>query len=116
MSQRKALIEAFVEEYKNHHNWNCVDTYVAEDCQLHLPLPGLPTGREGMRENGRMMCTAFPDVHVTRELRTPRADLSMPAASLHTLRNSLLGRRFQAWDCACSPMPVRDPLLFQGRP
>jgi len=62
-----AIVEAFVEEYKNQHNWDCVDTYIAEDCKLHLPLPGLPPGREGMRVNGRMVCTAFPDVHVTRE-------------------------------------------------
>lgn len=63
----KSVVDAFVEEYKNQHNWNCVDTYIAEDCKLHLPLPGLPPGREGMRVNGEMVCTAFPDVHVTRE-------------------------------------------------
>jgi predicted ester cyclase len=63
----KAIVEAFVEEYKNRHRWDCVDTYVAEDCKLHLPIPGLPPGREGMRINGRLVCTAFPDVYVTRE-------------------------------------------------
>ena len=63
----KSVVDAFVEEYKNQHNWDCVDTYIAKDCKLHLPLPGLPPGREGMRANGKMMCTAFPDVHVTRE-------------------------------------------------
>lgn len=66
-SDPKSIVEAFVEEYKNDHNWDCVDTYVAEDCRLHLPIPGLPSGREGMRINGRMVCTAFPDVYVTWE-------------------------------------------------
>ena len=63
----KSVVEAFVAEYKNQHDWDCVDTYIAENCKLHLPIPGLPPGREGMRANGEMMCTAFPDVHVTRE-------------------------------------------------
>jgi predicted ester cyclase len=75
-----AVVEAFVEEYKNHHNWDCVDTYIAEDCKLHLPLPGLPPGREGMRENGRMMCTAFPDVRVVREFAVIEGDIVVERA------------------------------------
>jgi predicted ester cyclase len=80
MNKLKAVVEAFVEEYKNRHNWDCVDTYVAQDCKLHLPLPGLPLGREGMRANGQMMCTAFPDVHVTREFSIVENDIVVERA------------------------------------
>ena len=80
MSKRKALVDAFVEEYKNQHNWDCVDTFIAKDCKLHIPLPGLPDGREGMRDNGRMVCTAFPDVHVTREFAVEEGDIVVERA------------------------------------
>jgi len=88
----KATVEAFVEEYKNRHNWDCVDTYIAENCCLHLPLPGLPPGREGMRENGRMMCTAFPDVQVTREFAVVDHDIVVERAHAKaTHRADLMG-------------------------
>ncbi|NIP57086.1 MAG: hypothetical protein GWM92_03060 [Gemmatimonadetes bacterium] len=64
---RKAVVERFVEEYKNRQNPDVVDELVHEDCRVHIPLPGLPDGREGMRVNGRLMCGAFPDVRVERE-------------------------------------------------
>lgn len=78
-SRRRAIVDAFVEEYKNEHNWDCVDKYVAEDCKLHLPLD-IPQGREGMRLNGRVMCTAFPDVHVTREFAVIERDIVVERA------------------------------------
>jgi predicted ester cyclase len=77
---RMAIVEAFVEEYKNQHNWDCVDTYLAEDCEHHLPLAGLPPGREGMRVNGQMVCTAFPDVYVTREFAVIENDIVVERA------------------------------------
>jgi uncharacterized protein YndB with AHSA1/START domain len=65
---RKAVVRRFVEEYKNLHNVDIVDELVHEDCKIHIPIPGLPQGREGMRVNGRLVTDAFPDVHVVREL------------------------------------------------
>lgn len=64
---RMDVVRRFVERYKNQQDWDAVDDFLAEDCKINIPLPGLPKGREGMRVNGRMMCTAFPDVQVTRE-------------------------------------------------
>ena len=90
--RRQAVVDAFVEEYKNQHNWDCVDTYIAENCKLHLPLPGLPPGREGMRVNGRMMCTAFPDVHVTREFVVVESDIVVERAhATATHKGELMG-------------------------
>ncbi|MCI0693112.1 ester cyclase [candidate division KSB1 bacterium] len=79
-AQKKAVVERFVEEYKNRHNPNIVDELVAEDCKVHLPLPGLPPGREGMRINGQMMCGAFPDVRVEREFFLVDGDIVVERA------------------------------------
>lgn len=88
----KSLVEAFVEEYKNQHDWDCADNYIAEDCKLHFPISGLPPGREAMRANGEMMCTAFPDVHVTREFAVVQGGIVVECAHAKaTHRAPLMG-------------------------
>lgn len=90
--RRIKVVDAFVEEYKNRHSWDCVDTHIAEDCRLHLPLPELPPGREGMRVNGQLMCTAFPDVHVTREFLIAQDDIVVERAHARaTHKGELMG-------------------------
>lgn len=78
--RRLDVVRRFVDEYKNHQNWNIVDEFIAEDCKMHTPLPGLPQGREGVRLNGRMMCTAFPDVHAAREFFVTQGDIVVERA------------------------------------
>lgn len=78
--RRTDVVSHFVEQYKNHQNWDAVDEFLAADCKHHLPLPGLPEGREGMRINGKMMCTAFPDVSVTREFFVTEGDIVIERA------------------------------------
>lgn len=78
---RKAVVERFVEEYKNRQNPDIVDELVAEECKVHIPLPGLPQGREGMRLNGQVMCGAFPDVHVEREFFLADGDIVVERAN-----------------------------------
>lgn len=78
--QRLELVRRFVEEYKNRQNPAAVDDFVADDCVVHIPLPGLPTGREGMRVNGELMCSAFPDVHAEREFLLTDGDLVVERA------------------------------------
>lgn len=92
VAKRIRAVDEFVEEYKNRHNWDCVDTYLAEDCSLHLPIAGLAPGREGMRMNGQMMCTAFPDVHVTREFLVAEGDIVVERAHARaTHKGELMG-------------------------
>lgn len=76
----KKTVEQFVAEYKNKQNPDIVDDLVAEDCKVHIPLPGLPQGREGLRVNGRLMCAAFPDVHVEREFFVVEGDIVVERA------------------------------------
>lgn len=86
------VVRRFVEEYKNHQNPDFVDELVASDCVVHIPLPGLPNGREGLRANGRMMCGAFPDVHVTREFFVTEGELVVERARAKaTHRGELIG-------------------------
>lgn len=77
---KKAVVERFVDEYKNRHNPSIVDQLVAEDCRVHIPLPGLPQGREGLRLNGQLMCGAFPDVRVEREFFVVEGDIVVERA------------------------------------
>ena len=74
------IVDQFVEEYKNRQNPDIVDKYVADDCKFHLPFPNLPEGREGIRVNGRIMCSAFPDVHVVREFFVTEDDIVVERA------------------------------------
>lgn len=78
--RRVDVVRRFVEEYKNHQDWDSVDEFVSENCKVHIPLPGLPEGREGMRLNGRLMCSAFPDVHVEREFFVTEGDIVVERA------------------------------------
>lgn len=80
VADRKAVVERFVQEYKNRQNPDIVDELVAENCRVHIPLPGLPPGREGMRVNGQLMCGAFPDVHVEREFFVAEGDIVVERA------------------------------------
>lgn len=88
----KNIVERFVEEYKNKQNPDIVDELVSENCKVHIPLPGLPQGRNGMRLNGQMMCTAFPDVRVEREYFVVESDIVVERAhAVATHKGELMG-------------------------
>jgi predicted ester cyclase len=90
--QKKSVVRQFVEEYKNRQNPDIVDKLVAEDCKVHIPLPGLPQGREGMRINGQRICAAFPDVHVDREFFVVDGDIVVERANaVATHKGELIG-------------------------
>jgi predicted ester cyclase/uncharacterized protein YndB with AHSA1/START domain len=86
----KGVVERFVDEYKNRHNADIVDELVAENCQVHIPLPGLPPGREGLRLNGRLMCGAFPDVWVEREFFVVEGNIVVERAKAGATHNGAL--------------------------
>lgn len=89
---RKAVVARFVEEYKNRHNIDVVDELVHAECKVHIPLPGLPDGREGMRLNGRLVTSAFPDVRVEREFMLADDDIVFERAVAEaTHRGELMG-------------------------
>jgi predicted ester cyclase/uncharacterized protein YndB with AHSA1/START domain len=86
------VVERFVQRYKNAHEWDSVDEFITTDCKVHIPIPGLPQGREGMRINGRTVCTAFPDVYVEREFFATEGDIVIERAHAKaTHKGELMG-------------------------
>lgn len=64
--QNKALYRQFVEEVFNRGNTSAIDELVAPDFVEHEELPpGVPTGREGVKQLSIMLRSAFPDLKAT---------------------------------------------------
>jgi len=63
--QNKAIFRRMVEEIFNRGNMNLVDEFLAPDFieREELP-PGIPPGREGVKQMTMMMRSAFPDFKV----------------------------------------------------
>jgi predicted ester cyclase len=64
--QNKALLRRLMEEVFNRGNINLVDELVAPDFVEHEELPpGIPPGREAVKQLPTMFRSAFPDFKVT---------------------------------------------------
>ena len=64
--QNKALYRQFVEEVFNRGNTSAIDELVAPDFVEHEELPpGVPSGREGVKQLSIMLRSAFPDLKAT---------------------------------------------------
>ena len=64
LDNNKDIIRQFVAEFKNKGNFDIVDDLFAEDFAHQIAIPGLPSGREGMKAVGAVVYSAFPDVKV----------------------------------------------------
>jgi predicted ester cyclase len=60
----KRVIREFTRVFKNEHNVDGINHLFAADFAHHFPPP-LKPGIEGLKDLGRVMNTAFPDVVVT---------------------------------------------------
>ena len=66
--QNKALARQMMDETFNRGNISKVDEYVAPDFIEHEILPpGMPSGREGVKQMIAMLHSAFPDFQTTIE-------------------------------------------------
>ena len=64
--QNKALARQLVEEVINQGNMNLVDALLGIDFIEHEELPpGMPAGREAVKQMPAMLHSAFPDFHAT---------------------------------------------------
>ncbi|HHW51167.1 MAG TPA: ester cyclase [Pseudoclavibacter sp.] len=64
--QNKALVRRMVEEFFNQGNIGQADEFLAHDFVEHEELPpGIPSGREGVKQLTAMMRSAFPDFKAT---------------------------------------------------
>src|SRR5579864_3466298 len=60
----KGVVREFTRIFKNEHNVDGIDHLFAPDFEHHFRAPVSP-GLRGLKEIGRIMNTAFPDVVVT---------------------------------------------------
>src|SRR5437762_6480597 len=64
IESNKAVVREFTRVFKNEHNVDGIDHLFAPEFEHHFAAP-LSPGLLGLKEVGRMMNTAFPDVVVT---------------------------------------------------
>jgi predicted ester cyclase len=83
IESNKAVTRRFMEEFKNHHDFDVIDALFSPKAVIHLPAEGLPEGPEGQKTIGRVIFAAFPDVHVTLECVIAEGDF---VAERHTAR------------------------------
>lgn len=69
------VVRRFEDEFKNNSNFAIVDELMSEDFVHHLPYPGLPPGRAGMRAVGKLVTAAIRDIHVEIPLVVADGDL-----------------------------------------
>jgi steroid delta-isomerase-like uncharacterized protein len=68
IEQNKALARQMVEEVFNRGNMSGADQFLAPDFIEHEELPpGIPQGREGVKQLAAMLRSAFPDFTATIE-------------------------------------------------
>jgi predicted ester cyclase len=59
IEKNKAVALRFEEEFKNKANVDVVFDVMAPDFTHHLPFPGLPAGRDGMKAVGQSVFASF---------------------------------------------------------
>jgi steroid delta-isomerase-like uncharacterized protein len=67
MTDPKELCRRFYEDVVNGEDYDLIDELVAPDVVDHEEFPGIPEGREGVREFFKLMRAAFPDMRVSVE-------------------------------------------------
>src|SRR3954451_8768746 len=69
------VVRRFEHEFKNDNNFDVVDEVMAEDFVHHLPFPGLPEGRAGMKAVGHLITGAVKDITATVDMVVAEGDL-----------------------------------------
>ncbi|MBX6342275.1 MAG: ester cyclase [Thermomicrobiaceae bacterium] len=70
----KAIVRRFVEEVQNRGDPGALDELVAPDYVNHSAPPGMPAGREGLKQITEMFRRAFPDGGMTIENMVAEGD------------------------------------------
>lgn len=90
IEKNKQIVRTFTRTFKNEHNVDGINHLFAADFQHHFKQP-LPPGLAGLKQVGRMMNGAFPDVGVTEEDLIAADDLVVERSSaIATHRGSLM--------------------------
>jgi predicted SnoaL-like aldol condensation-catalyzing enzyme len=82
------VVRRFEEEFKNANNFDIVDDLMSEGFGHHLPYPGLPPGREGMKAVGHVVTSAFRDIRASVDLVVAEGELVADRISAKGVRVS----------------------------
>ena len=80
LDQNKAVVRKFEEEFKNNANHAIVDELMSKDYRAHGIGPA-PLDRDGIKQLGKAIVAAFPDVHVTIESVVAEGDVVVTRCS-----------------------------------
>jgi len=86
--ENKTIMRRALKEVVNKGNLDLIDELVSPDFVDHTPFPGLPPGREGIRQTIGMLREAFPDLQITIEDLIAEGD---KVVSRQTLRGTHQG-------------------------
>jgi len=68
LEANKKLVQSFIDEVLNNHNYDVADELCAEDHVLHHPAQPAPVrGRQGLKDITEEVGIAFPDWHMVVE-------------------------------------------------
>jgi steroid delta-isomerase-like uncharacterized protein len=70
----KALVRRDFEQTWNQMRYEGIDELFADSYVNHNPIPGFPTGREGIKQLLKVYKVAFPDMHFTVEDQIAEGD------------------------------------------
>jgi predicted ester cyclase len=92
VAKNVATVREFTRIFKNQHNADGIDHLFAPTFQHHF-APPIEPGLRGLKDVGRMMNTAFPDVVVTEEDLIVAGDKVVERSSAKaTHRGAFMGR------------------------
>ena len=80
------LVRRFTEEFKNRSNFAIVYELFADDFVHHLPIPGIPPGRDGMMPLGQFVTGAIHGIKVDIVLLVADGDFVANRNSNHGIR------------------------------
>ena len=80
--ENKEVVGRFIQEFKNNANHGIVDELMTAGFTHHLPDPGLPEGKEGLKLLGQAIAGGFPDVLVTVEAMIADGDKVVERSSV----------------------------------
>lgn len=75
LAENKAVVRRFVEACLNQQDLVAFEDVIADEVVNHYAPPGIPTTKEGWRQNFAIFRAGFPDMHWTIESMVAEDDL-----------------------------------------
>ena len=89
--ENKAIVRRVIDELFNNGNLAAADDLIASDVVDHDAPPGLPPGREGMKQFVAMYRNAFPDLQSTVDDQIAEGDKILNRWSSKSTHSGVFG-------------------------